>query len=123
MAKSLSYGLVLGGGIITFLVAVAAGLFSTSAVLASLSAVHPLLAQAVAALLGVYAIWGIVVGVLTIWSADKIGKGGPDARTGVAIAAIFGILGLITLQGLIIGPVLSLVGAAVAYGETRKSRK
>ena len=63
-------------------------------------------------------LWGIIVGLLLIISAMKYKK-----EKGWATAdLIFSILGLITFQGLIIGPVLGIIGSAMAMSEKSKRR-
>ncbi|MDI6798755.1 MAG: hypothetical protein QMD12_02045 [Candidatus Aenigmarchaeota archaeon] len=57
-------------------------------------------------------IWGLVCGILIIVGGVMINKG--SAKTGGIVALIFSILGLVTLQGFVVGPILGLVGGILA---------
>lgn len=105
---SASYGLTLAGGIITLLVAIV-----TIAMGGALSVI-PFLGSLVIVL----GAWGFIAGIIITFSATKYSSGDKKFST---IALIFSILALITLQGFIIGPILSLIGAAMAHGESGKA--
>jgi len=56
-------------------------------------------------------IWGVVVGAVMMLGAIM------QNRTGAIIGLIFSILGLITLQGFVIGPILGIIGSAMDLGK------
>lgn len=82
----------------------------------SMMAFTPFMGVFVGTLLWVFALWGIIVGVLLIVSATKYEKEHNWALVGL----IFSILGLITLQGFIVGPILGIIGSALAMGHKKK---
>jgi hypothetical protein len=116
MSKAASFALLLVGGILAL---VQAGVFG---LLGAAFSVVPGIGVFFAALGGAFAIWGIVVGIILIYSGVKIRRGGSGAHTWAIVGLIFSILGLITVQGFIIGAILGLVGAALGLGETKAAK-
>jgi len=91
------------GGIITLLVGVFVAVAGAAAPLGAIFG----------ALVGAVGIWGVIVGLLLIVSAVKYEK----SHGWAIIGLVFAILGLVTLQGLIIGPLLGIIGSALAMGK------
>ena len=54
--------------------------------------------------------WGIIVGLLLIVSGMKYEKN----KNWAIVGLVFSILGLVTFQGFIIGPILGIIGSALA---------
>ena len=113
MSKGTSYALLLVGGILSVLEGLIFG--AAGAAFAG----FPMMGGFFALLGGILAVWGIIVGLLLIWSGVKINRGGKDAHTWAIIGLVFSILGLISIQGFIIGPILALIGAALAIGNRK----
>lgn len=97
------------GGIITLVV----GAFSAVVGAAVASAIPG--AGIFGAMAGILGVWGIIVGLILIVSAFKYKKGNSWALIGL----IFSILGLITLQGIFVGPILGIIGSALAMNEKK----
>ncbi len=97
------------GGILTI---IGGALF---ALVGSVVALVPLV-SVFGALAAVFGLWGIIVGVLLILSAVKYEK----EKGWATIGLIFSILGLVTLQGFLIGPILGIIGSALAISHRKK---
>ena len=69
-------------------------------------------------MIGISAIgfWGIVAGFLVIISAFKYKKN----KNWAVIGLVFSILGLLTFQGLFVGPILGIIGSALAMSKSKK---
>lgn len=66
----------------------------------------------------VIGVWGLVAGAVIVYSATKLS--GSEGRKYSTAGLIFSILALVTMQGFVIGPILSLIGSAMARGEAKK---
>jgi hypothetical protein len=101
VTKHTEYLMGLIGGIITFVVGIIATIFG---------ALWVSIFEKVGVFLG---IWGMGCGILIIIGA-YIFKKEKKTKVGILLMLIFGIAGLITLQGWIIGPVLAIIAAVLA---------
>lgn len=104
VTKHTEYMLGLVGGIITLAVGVIATIFG---------ALWFSIFKNVGVFLG---IWGIGCGVMIIIGAQIFRKE-TKTKVGMLLLLIFGIAGVITLQGWIIGPVLAIIAAALALAK------
>jgi len=119
MARELSYGLSLAGGIITVLVGVLFVIVSLA--LPAWMIMMPQFAGIARAAIALFGVWGVVVGIILLLGANMLaGKNKERARQGSMLVLIFGTLGLVTLQGFVIGPIIAIIGGAIAVGETSK---
>lgn len=114
MVRELEHALVLAGGAITLIIG-AITIFLGAAVGSFL----PVIAQFIAGFfLVAMGIWGAIVGIVLIFSSRRLLKKKEAHRYGI-IALVFSILGLITLQGAVIGPLLALIGSLLVVTGTK----
>jgi hypothetical protein len=98
-----SYLLALAGGIITLL----------SGILASvLGAALTFFIFGIGAVIGV---WGMIVGIILIFTSFLMKS--KKSKTGSILCLIFSILGIVSIQGFVIGPLLALIGSIISFSE------
>lgn len=71
------------------------------------------------ALFWIFAAWGVVVGIMLIVAARRCERD----HTWATIGLVFSILGLVTFQGFFVGPLLGIIGSALAFGHEPKKRR
>lgn len=98
--KDIATTLVTVGGVITLVVGILEAL---------IGALLTLFALGIGGIIGV---WGILCGAILLWSARMMRRS-DDAKAGAALAMVFSVLALISLQGVVVGPVLALAGGIV----------
>jgi hypothetical protein len=104
------------GGIMILIISLIAGL----AMAAMGGAIGSLLgaAGAGAAIGSLVGLWGIIVGILII--VGSVLMRGKNAKAGAILTLIFGILGFFTPgMGIIVGPILAIVGGALGISKAR----
>ncbi len=106
---SASYGLTLAGGIIVLLGGV---------LMVAMGGVMAAFIPFIGPFVALFGLWGLISGIIIIYSAYQFGK--KEHRKYSTLGLIFSILALVTMQGFIIGPILSLIGTAMAHGEGKK---
>ena len=103
------YALGMVGGVITLVVGI---------LIAFLGAALTFFLAGIGAVLGA---WGIIAGILMIVGSMMLK--GKNHKNGSLLLLVFSILGLITMQGLLVGPILGLIGSIFALSKTTpKSR-
>ena len=105
VTKHTEYLMALIGGLITLIVGIIATIYGAIFV-------------SVFQTMGIYmGIWGMACGILIILGAYMFKSEKGSDRVGLLLMLIFGIGGVITLQGWIIGPALAIVAAALAFAK------
>ena len=67
--------------------------------------------------LGIYlGIWGIGCGIMIMLGAFSFRRE-EKTKAGILLMLIFGIAGVVTLQGWLVGPILAIVAAALALAK------
>ena len=104
VTKHTEYVMGLVGGIITLVVGI-------------LSLIFGALWVSVFKNLGIFlGIWGIGCGILIIIGALMF-KNDTKSKAGALLMLIFGIAGVITLQGWLIGPILAIIAGALGLSK------
>lgn len=68
--------------------------------------------------IGIYlGIWGIACGILIIYGSYYFNSEKGSDKVGLLLMLIFGIAGVVTLQGWIIGPALAIIASVLAFAK------
>lgn len=107
MDKQINYWFALIGGIITLAVALVVIAFSPIMALATF-----FVGGIAGAMFMVYGVWGVICGIMMIVAANMIKQKQKDKiKTGYILLLVFSLLALITMEGVIIGPLFGLIAA------------
>ncbi|MFH1630695.1 MAG: hypothetical protein ABIA21_00525 [Candidatus Aenigmatarchaeota archaeon] len=112
-----AYGLMLAGGLITLIAGIAVIILGILFL-----AMAPVIATSAGALVsGIiigFGVWGIICSIVILLASSAIKSGDKHkTHTWGIIGLVFSILSLMTLQGVMIGPILVLVSSILVLGE------
>ena len=115
-----SYGLLLAGGLITIIAGIV--MILIGAAMGMMMSFVPGMFFAggmVGALIAAFGIWGLICGIFLLLSAKMVLSNDKQVvHTWGVIGLVFSILSLVTLQGIVVGPILALVGSILVLSES-----